>query len=185
MLCILWPWCPPPCSQLKHNKTKAEGVCWASWLPEWVVFPPYIGLKQAWHWAVISAMHQIAHWRGREENRASSVTTRGSLCSRVSFGTCAQCLGKSRWHVGGSVQLHNLPVQTQSTYHSHFDVTASGRAREEAGEKLLLSRTLSHVKSSPHCNQNIIISQTLALWFWLCGEVTTTHLKSCSKNKKL
>lgn len=30
-------------------------------------FSPYIRLKQVWQWAVISAMHQIAQWRGHSQ----------------------------------------------------------------------------------------------------------------------
>lgn len=42
---MLWLRSPPPCSQLKDNLTcltqitKAEGVCWASWLSEWAFLP--------------------------------------------------------------------------------------------------------------------------------------------------
>lgn len=66
-----------------------------------------------------------------------TVTTNTSLCWWVSSGTSAQGSGKSRWHVRGSDNPNKLSVQTRSTYHSHFDVTTSGRAQEEDGDKLL------------------------------------------------
>lgn len=121
----------------------------------------YIGLKQAWQWAAISAMHQIAQWRGREADRASSVTTRRSLCPRVSFGTCAQGSGKSRWHVGGRVRPHKLPVQTQSTYHLHFDVTASVSAQEAIRDKnpveqdTVLHSVITSAHSEHYCFTNM------------------------------
>ena len=61
-------------------------------------------------------MHQYAQWRGGEEDRGGSLTTRGFLFSWLPFGTCAS---KSRWHVGalgGSVSLNKLPVHIHSTY---------------------------------------------------------------------
>lgn len=106
------------------------------------LFSPYIALKQAWQRAVISAMHQIAQWRGREADSTSSVTTRRSLYSRVSFGTCAQGSGKSRWHVGGESSTTQAACSVSE--HLSFALwrhcirgsTRGGR------EKLLLSRTL-------------------------------------------
>lgn len=104
------------------------------------------------------------HSEEAEADRASSVTTSRSLCSWVSFGTCAQDSGKSRWHVGGRVQPHKLPVLTRSTYHLHFDVTVSGGAQEEAGR---ISCWAGQCSALSHQNLNMIVSQIWAPCFWL------------------
>ena len=95
--------------RLKHKltrltqKTKAEGGM-SNYLALRTGFSPLTWDRGPGEWAAISAMHQIAQWRGREAHRASSVTTRRSLCSRVSFGTCVLRAGERAdgWWEGGS-----------------------------------------------------------------------------------
>lgn len=124
------------------------------------LFSPYIQLKQAWQWAAISAMHQIAQWRGREADRGSSVTRR-PLCLRVSFGTCAQGLGKSRWHVG---VFNHTSCLFSLREHLSLVTSLYHRVKQEAEETPVWGRTLCSIKSS--------FFHTWTLWVWLQGEHT-------------
>lgn len=77
------------------------------------------------------------------------------------------------WSWVGGVLLQKLRVRSQgATYNLHFDITASGGAQEEAGERL--SRSLCLINSSPLC-------KTFSTMVLTYGNVTKM-VKSYSKS---
>lgn len=113
-------------------------------------------------------MHQIAQWRGREEERGGSLTTRGFLLSWVPFATCAS---KSRWHVGalgGSVSLNKLPVHIHSTY----PVMSLGEGeRGSAWNHLLCANRMSLTHAFKH------------RWHWIYACFTRESATDLPNNK--